>query len=1033
MNTGGTTSLIKLYTETRAKLDNTNSPRKRLTLIISFFEHCRDSGFFPPHSSFLNDFIPTVTNIILNSDLNFYPPEILEKAKHLINLSKKLYYGNASLKITLEQLANATDILNMQLLKTYFFLGMKDEGLVTLKKMLEEGSHKSEKQSPDKNNISHISSAKNKKALVNPNIYKETRAIQILKQIKFEIDRLNSFSDEEVNVLLVESEQEAYGRVQNLYCNISASKKVSAIEIENITDESDEQLSKALNNVKNSTLSLITKTGYKPSLNNKKIAFRYQNIKNIYRGTSFSLGAAVLLACNYLKYSDKILRYKISNSVGFTGVVDENGNLSKLGKISLQTKIEAAFFSWLKYIIIPFDNYNDALEKLNELSKKYPEKEFKIIPVNNSADVLNHPEIFKIEKLSIKEAGKLKIKKHYKSSISIAAIILITLSILLANKFLPRNIKPLPNIQNDMSIIYTPDRDTSWIFNNNNFNGWDTINFGDVAIGDFWFPKVEFWNNSEESENFNIYIDGQDKDEYELTWIYKSEQPEAPKIISNGTPLNLYVKFVPWKNPGKKEAKLIFESADDNTKRKVIYLKGRADYLKSGYSLNFADDDDDLVFEPFTNLAYDNFTISFWIKPYYHWGKTDGPIMLDNNNPLTNNKMSLWIRVDSVLYFVTDDNKTKEKKGCRIDTKEKIKFNEWNYISATYNNKTVTLILNDIYYSTDIGETGLNKIADCISFSYFPPEDKGIKTPPERAVKFYLHDFKFYTKAFETEYLIRNGPTGKDKLAVEFDFNFMLPKRVFDQSGNDYTPKLYGGITRVLDSPKEFKTHPLDTIENHIFKRSGNGYGRLNKNLFEKESSFTFQADYKVYDTLASFPKTIRNNYDAFFFANQPDFDMLLYFRNDSILINLLDNINYLYKKESFDLLNRYLWHRLTFTYDSPSKKFILYIDGKITKEVYSSSPVDITRNYMGTSIGIKQYYADPMTSETGSNLVDNLKIYNRAITQEEIYSDSRNGLLAYWTFENQTGNLTYDEIQHIPIILWNTAEIVSEEITKPY
>ena len=87
----------------------------------------------------------------------------------------------------------------------------------------------------------------------------------------------------------------------------------------------------------------------------------------------------------------------------------------------------------------------------------------------------------------------------------------------------------------------------------------------------------------------------------------------------------------------------------------------------------------------------------------------------------------------------------------------------------------------------------------------------------------------------------------------------------------------------------------------------------------------------------------------------------------------------------------------------------------------------------MGTSIGIKQYYADPMTSETGSNLVDNLKIYNRAITQEEIYSDSRNGLLAYWTFENQTGNLTYDEIQHIPIILWNTAEIVSEEITKPY
>ena len=160
---------------------------------------------------------------------------------------------------------------------------------------------------------------------------------------------------------------------------------------------------------------------------------------------------------------------------------------------------------------------------------------------------------------------------------------------------------------------------------------------------------------------------------------------------------------------------------------------------------------------------------------------------------------------------------------------------------------------------------------------------------------------------------------------------------------------------------------------------------------------------------------------------------MLLYFRNDSILINLLDNINYLYKKESFDLLNRYLWHRLTFTYDSPSKKFILYIDGKITKEVYSSSPVDITRNYMGTSIGIKQYYADPMTSETGSNLVDNLKIYNRAITQEEIYSDSRNGLLAYWTFENQTGNLTYDEIQHIPIILWNTAEIVSEEITKPY
>lgn len=484
-------SIISLYKKTESDIKRAVSGRSKFNLIASFTtQYERNYNSLPPFS-LLKDFISILIDVILKSDINFTDPAKLNTAKHILNTARNEYKNQKSGDVIISQIDKATDILNMQMLKSYFYLGRYEDGLSVLNGMLsrkEEFFEKDERTTVRSKSQNDINAGKY--AIVNPDIYKESKAYEILSEIKNELERLNSYSGESINILLVEEDSFAEGfsggTVQNLLCKTKkkTGSKDSDVEIENITDSNDAGLKTSM------TASAMAANKAIKTISGKSVPYyvkrslRYMNSKGIYKGSSLGLGAAVVSACSYFSYFNKRRRYKISNAAAFTGAVESGGKVIGVNSATIKDKIEAAFFSWVKYCFVPRENLNEALTCCERLQKIYPEKRLEIFGIENVEEVFVYTEAIKTEEIGFSDFSRTAIKRHKAVSVSFAAALVIFSTFFVSTKFLPKDIKPLPKTESGMYLIYAPDRDTNWIFRNINYYGGDTINFGDAAIGD---------------------------------------------------------------------------------------------------------------------------------------------------------------------------------------------------------------------------------------------------------------------------------------------------------------------------------------------------------------------------------------------------------------------------------------------------------------------------------------------------------------------------------------------------------------------
>lgn len=1061
-------SLIKKYQETFDNLKNTYSGKQKFLLITSYLGYCENKLFKSPPIALAEEFIPVLVDVILKNDINFISPEKVLIAKNFLKDSEPEIQKLKHNEIILEQIGKANDILNIQLLKLNFYVGNLEEGIGVLKNIVEETNNKYKfnlEGGFDKSIIElPQGTIERKYSLVHADTFREIKVFEVLKEIKTEFEKLNSNSDSNINALLIEQsnlpdlsdEERLFGNVLSLKCQLSkpVKKHKPQVTFENITNLDEHTIEYVLKDIRLAAIKgiefLKTKTINRRALNkngnrskiykkicNFDVSLKFENIKSVYEGESFGLAASVLIICNYFSFTNSIIRYKINNSAAFTGIVNREGDVIPVNPKSIKAKVTAAFFSWIKYCVIPKENYYDALNVVNDLKSQYPNKKFELIPVSNVSEVFDSPEVIIKEKLSNKQFVKNFINRHKIPVSVLFAIFIFLLSFFLANKFLPRDIKPISPLDITSNyLIYTPDRDTSWIFVNRDFYGGDTINFGDVAIGDYWTPRLRLINNSRESEYFSFEIKGKDKEEFEITWFLSNSHPDFPNKLNPDVPLSGFIKFVPHKTLGEKEAYLEVTS-NKTGKSKIVYLRGNSKKLDKGYSLALINPDDDIVFEPIANILNDNFTVSFWVKPFNipKIEEHDVPkFFQSDNNPLSNNKLRCWISNDSLLQLIIYPSKSREIPEIIISSKTKVKIGEWNFVAISYKDSIISLILNDEVVFKNIGINSLRKINDCLYFNTHPSliERKEFSSLNYQR---YIDLFCIYNRGINPFELIRNKyqvPLQKENgLILCWDFNESNANQVFDKTPNDYWPKYFGGVNRVIDKPPlkwEAPKQISHTKSNTVFKRIGNGVSRLNKSLFSSKSSFTIQCDFKI-DSLSYTRANSSDKQITPFFINRGGLDFKVEFNKENFYLQLMDDYRKFFYSIPYENINKFKWNRFTLVYDLENNLSYVYLNGDV---IIESPPIpviiDITENYMGISFGFKQYYADPRFFGPDT-YIDNIKIYNRVISPQEVYSENSEGLLAYWTFENIDNNVVFDVVNKIPLILFEPYELVGEEI----
>jgi hypothetical protein len=567
--------------------------------------------------------------------------------------------------------------------------------------------------------------------------------------------------------------------------------------------------------------------------------------------------------------------------------------------------------------------------------------------------------------------------------------------------------------------------------------GGDTINYGDVAIGDQWYPIIEFWNNSRTAEEFNIYLDGADKDEFELTYLLTTKQPEAPKKFYPDNYQNIFVKFVPTKSQGKKNAKLILENKK-TLSRKEIYLKGESKRLGKGYCINISEPDDELVIEPKKSLLNDKFTVGFWIKPFTVSTGEPNPFFVVENNPLTNNKLKLYLNEnDSNICVRLFGSKSREIGLKDVQTKLKFNYNNWNYLAISFIDTVMNVVLNDEIFRYSMPRNILRQMNEIIYFGRLHLEDRTLSKNKDIAYcKFYLDEVRMYNIAIPPEELIKNkydlNYRHKDLIAG-YTFEDVSTRQIFDESTNDIWALLYGGITRVIDDSepfkKEYQNIGTEYKKNVVFCRNGKGFLKFNKNLYSPGSSFTFQSDFKLEDL----PDNKRGEFrPTWFFVSRTklDFSFDNYFDSLYIIIKniYLSNTLSVIKLAPENTGHPEKWHRYTLCYDATKNEYRFYIDSILVHTENRIDFQDITQNYMGISFALANYFNSPRFSSFPS-YIDNIKLFNRPISQSEIYSDTRNGLIAFWDFQRIDKELAYDEISNLPLLMWQPFQLVEDDI----
>lgn len=142
----------------------------------------------------------------------------------------------------------------------------------------------------------------------------------------------------------------------------------------------------------------------------------------IYSGRSIGLAIALLAYNQKLKISKnrEILRFK-KNTL-FSGDVTLKGEVEKVEGI--KEKVKAAFFSPVRYLVVPKGNFKEAISYLHHLQSIYPERRLEIIGVENIEDVVKDKRI--ITSLKIPLIKYTISKTSFLSKVTIFLILLIS-------------------------------------------------------------------------------------------------------------------------------------------------------------------------------------------------------------------------------------------------------------------------------------------------------------------------------------------------------------------------------------------------------------------------------------------------------------------------------------------------------------------------------------------------------------------------------------------------------------------------------
>ncbi len=149
-----------------------------------------------------------------------------------------------------------------------------------------------------------------------------------------------------------------------------------------------------------------------------EVIISFDKREGFYEGNSLGIALTLSFLEQLLGFYNPVYIIKIKEQSAFTGGVTETGKVLCTSEEIIKQKVAAVFYSEINTFVIPKTEETYAYFALTQLTKQYPERNLKLIPVEDIADVLNRRDLVEIKKRNpVVRTGKF-VKKNWVSAIA---------------------------------------------------------------------------------------------------------------------------------------------------------------------------------------------------------------------------------------------------------------------------------------------------------------------------------------------------------------------------------------------------------------------------------------------------------------------------------------------------------------------------------------------------------------------------------------------------------------------------------------
>jgi hypothetical protein len=200
-----------------------------------------------------------------------------------------------------------------------------------------------------------------------------------------------------------------------------------------------------------------------------RVHLAIENSDQTFTGDSIALAVALVSYAQLMK--PQIHRHErfIAGEIAVTGSLDADGTLAPVNNDSLDAKIKRAFFSPVKYVVVPQANVLATKNCITKLRQQYPRRRLQVIAHERMQDVIDDHNVIRPEKVCMGQFVARKARR-YTGSFKIQVPILLGVAWLLLALLLPkyfdpwfdRHIAEVVSLGNRIKAV-NPDGHTLWV------------------------------------------------------------------------------------------------------------------------------------------------------------------------------------------------------------------------------------------------------------------------------------------------------------------------------------------------------------------------------------------------------------------------------------------------------------------------------------------------------------------------------------------------------------------------------------------